>query len=141
MTILSKGCKPDNFKSHNSLKVSFTDIQDLHSNFAECHTFLESNTSDILAICETNFWWLNWFWQFVCEGSSSFNSKGFSYSYVWSYSLWEGRTSFCMWLISENSDSNLCFWLALFHSVSYFFFFVNHLLCLYVRFLMLFHLT
>ena len=27
MAILSKGCKPDNFESHNSLKLSFADIR------------------------------------------------------------------------------------------------------------------
>ena len=26
MTMLSKGCKPDNFEPHNSLKLSFTNI-------------------------------------------------------------------------------------------------------------------
>ena len=45
MAILSKGCKPDNFEWHNSLKLSFT-------------------------------------------------PKGFCYSYAWSCSLREGRTSF-----------------------------------------------
>ena len=68
--------------------------------------------------------WPNWFWQFLCERLSSFNLKWFNYSYAWSRSLCEGRASFCMRLISiENSaDSYLCFRLALFHSVSYFFF-------------------
>ena len=45
--------------------------------------------------------WLNWFWQFLCEGLSSFNSKGFYYSYAWSCSLCEGRTFYCMGLISR----------------------------------------
>ena len=54
MTILSKACKPDNFESHNSLKFSFTNIRGLHSNFADCESFLESNSPDILALCETN---------------------------------------------------------------------------------------
>ena len=54
MAILSKGCKPDNFESHNSLKLSFTDICGLCSNFAECEFFLESNSPDILALRETN---------------------------------------------------------------------------------------
>ena len=44
---------------------------------------------------------LNWFWQYLCEGLSSFNLKGFYYSYAWSCSLCEGRTSFCMGLISR----------------------------------------
>ena len=42
MAISSKGCKPDNFESHNSLKLSFTNIYSLHSNFVECESFLES---------------------------------------------------------------------------------------------------
>ena len=54
MTILSKGCKPDNFESHNSLKLSFTNICGLSSNFVECKSFLESNFPDILALSETN---------------------------------------------------------------------------------------
>ena len=54
MTILSKACKPDNFESHNSLKLSFTNIRGLHSNFVDCESFLESNFPDILALCETN---------------------------------------------------------------------------------------
>ena len=54
MTILSKACKPDNFESHNSLKLSFTNIRGLRSNFVDCESFLESNSPDILALCETN---------------------------------------------------------------------------------------
>ena len=55
MAILSKGCKPDNFEPRNSLKLSFTNIQGLRSNFVECESFLESNSPDIFALCETNF--------------------------------------------------------------------------------------
>ena len=54
MAILSKACKPDNFESQNSQKVSFMNIRGLHSNFADCESFLESNFPDILALCETN---------------------------------------------------------------------------------------
>ena len=54
MAIFSKGCKPDNFESHNSLKLGFTNIGGFRSNFFECKTFLESNSPDILAPCETN---------------------------------------------------------------------------------------
>ena len=53
MAILSKGCK--NFEPHNSLKLSFTNISDLRSNFAECEFFFESNSPDILALCEAKF--------------------------------------------------------------------------------------
>ena len=54
MAILSKACKPDNFESHNSLKLSFTNIRGLRSNFVDYESFLESNSPDILALCETN---------------------------------------------------------------------------------------
>ena len=54
MIILLKGCKPDKFESHSSLKLSFMNMQGLHSNFVERHSFLESNSPDILALCETN---------------------------------------------------------------------------------------
>ena len=49
MAILSKGGKPDNFEQHNSLKFSFTNIQDLCFNFVEYESFLESNSPDTLA--------------------------------------------------------------------------------------------
>ena len=51
MTILSKACS---FESHNSLKLSFKNIGGLPSNFVDCESFLESNSPDILALCETN---------------------------------------------------------------------------------------
>ena len=51
---ISKGCKPDNLEWHNSLKVSFTNIWGLSSNFVEYESFLESNSPEILALCGTN---------------------------------------------------------------------------------------
>ena len=54
MAISSKASKPDNFESHNSLKLSFMNIWGLRSNFVDCESFLESNSPDILALCETN---------------------------------------------------------------------------------------
>ena len=44
----------NNFESHNSLKLSFTNIPGLCSNFFDSESFLESNSPDILALCETN---------------------------------------------------------------------------------------
>ena len=44
----------NNFESHNSLKLRFMNIQRLPSNFVDCESFLESNSCDILALCETN---------------------------------------------------------------------------------------
>ena len=54
MAILSKACKPDNFEPHNSLKLSFTNIQGVRSNIVDCKSLLESNSPDIFALCETN---------------------------------------------------------------------------------------
>ena len=54
MTILSKRCKTDNFESYNSLKCSFMNICHLCSNFDKYESFLESNSPDILALCQRN---------------------------------------------------------------------------------------
>ena len=54
MAILSKACKPDNFESCNSQKLSFTNIRGLRSNLVDCESFFESNSPDILTLCETN---------------------------------------------------------------------------------------
>ena len=113
MAILSKARKPDNFESHNSLKLSFANIRGLRSNFVDCKSFLESNSPDILALCETNL-------------DDPIDSGNFSVSgylpYAWSRSLCEGRSSFCTGLISRKLCRFLCFRLALLHSVYYFFF-------------------
>ena len=54
MAILSKACEPDNFESHNSLKLSFTNIRGLRSNFVDCESFLESNSPEIFVLFGTN---------------------------------------------------------------------------------------
>ena len=51
---ISKACKPDSYESHNSLKLRFTNIRGLRLNFVDYESFLESNSPDILALCETN---------------------------------------------------------------------------------------
>ena len=51
--MLAKACKPDNFESHSSLKRSFTNIRGLRSHLVGCESFLESNSSDIFAVCVT----------------------------------------------------------------------------------------
>ena len=123
MVILSKGCKPDNFEPHNSLKLSFTNIWGRCPNFAECECFLESNFPDILALCETNL--------DNSIDSGNFFMRGYL-PLIWKDSIIhmpvlavyvnEGLC-FAQDLSLENSaDSYLCFWLALLHSVSYFFF-------------------
>ena len=54
-------------------------------------------------------WWLNYFWQFLREASSSFNLKGFYYSYAWSCRLCERKAFFCLGLISRKLHRFLCF--------------------------------
>ena len=43
-----------NFESNNSLKLSFANIWGIHLNFVYYETSSQSNTADILALCETN---------------------------------------------------------------------------------------
>ena len=131
MAILSKACKPDSFKSHNSPKLSFINIWGHFWNFINSESFLESNSPDILALCETNL-------------DDSIDSGNFS---VIGYLplIWKGSSTHMQGLVVcekeglplaqglslENAaGSYLCFWLALLHSVSFssiiFFVFVHH---------------
>ena len=123
MTILSKACKPDNSESHNSLKLSFTNIRGLRSNFVDCESFLESNSPDILALCETN---LN-----DLIDSGNFSVRGYlplirkdSSTHMHGLAVYVKEGLPFAWDLSleNSSDSYLCFRLALLHSVSYFFF-------------------
>ena len=52
MFLLSKVFKPDNFESHNSLKLGFMNIWGLYSNFVVYESFLKSNS--LLVLCETD---------------------------------------------------------------------------------------
>ena len=54
MAILPKTRKSDNFELHNSQNGSFTNIWGLRSIFFDSESFLESNSPDILVLCETN---------------------------------------------------------------------------------------
>ena len=54
MAVLSKACKPDDFELHSSVKLSFTKIRGLCSNFIDSESFLESKSADILYLCETS---------------------------------------------------------------------------------------
>ena len=84
------------------LKLSFTNIKSLHLNLVQCESFFESNTPDILALCETNL-------DDSIDSCSfsvrtiSFNLKGFSYSYALFCSSCEGKTSFCTGVISKKT--------------------------------------
>ena len=119
---ISKACKPDNFESHNSLKLSFTNIRGLRSNFVNCESFLESNSPDILALCETNL--------DDSTDSDNFSVKGYlllirkdSSTHMHGLRVYvkEGLP-FAQDLSLENSaDSYLYFGLALLHCVLFLF--------------------
>ena len=119
MTISSKECKPDNLKAHHSLKLSFTDVPGLCSNFAECESFLELNYPDILALCETNL--------HDSIESGNFSVRGYlpliqkdsiTYKHGLAVYVKEGLL-FARGLSLENFvGSYLCFWLALTQSLT-----------------------
>ena len=123
MAILSKACKSDNLELHNSLKLSFSNIWGLHSNFVDSKSFLESNSSDILALHETNLE--------DSIDSGNFSMRGYlpliwkdSGTHIHGLQVYvKVGLLFARDLSLENSvDSYLCFQLALLHSVSCFFF-------------------
>ena len=123
MTILPKACKPDNFESHKSLKLSFTNIRGLRSNFVDCESFLESNSPDILALCETNL--------DDSIDSGNFSVRGYlplirkdSSTHMHGLAVYvkEGLPLARDLSLENSVDSYLCFRLGLLHSVSYFFF-------------------
>ena len=117
MAILSKACKPNNFKSHNSKKLSFTNIWGLRLNFVDCKSFLESNSPDIFALCETNLDDL------IDSGNLPLIWKDSS-THMHGFAVYVKKgLPFARDLSLENSaDSYVCFWLALLRAVSYFFF-------------------
>ena len=102
MAILSKACTPDNFELHNSRNLSFENIQGLPSNFVYCNSFLESNSPDILVLCEikldNSIDYGNFYGRL-----SYFNLKGFYYSYTWSCSYVKEGLPFTQDLSLENS--------------------------------------
>ena len=103
---------------------------------------LESNSPDILALCETN-------WDGSID-SGNFSVRGYlpliqkdSSTHMHGLTVYvKDGLPFEPNLSLENSvDSSLCFRLALLHSVSYVFSSIDHLLQLCAQFLILFHLT
>ena len=67
MTILSKTCKPDNF--------------------VDCESFLEANSPDILALCETNL--------YDSTDSGNFSVRGYL-PLIWKNSIHTCMVSHCM---------------------------------------------
>ena len=118
---ISKACKSDNFESHNSLKLSFLNIRGLRSNFVDCESFLESNSPDIPALCETNL--------DDSIDSGNFSVRGYlplirkdSSTHMHGLTVYvkEGLPLARDLSLENSADSYFFFRLALLHSVSYF---------------------
>ena len=78
---MSQRCKPDNFELHSSLKLGFSNIQGLRSNFIGCELLFESISPDILTLCETNLSYSMWDkLRWICVSLFSFNPNGLSLS-------------------------------------------------------------
>ena len=121
VAILSKGCKSDNFESYNSLKLSFTNIWGFLSNFVNCEFFLESNSLDILALCETNFDDSSDYGNFSVGYLPLIQKDSINHMYGLAAYVKEGLPFPWDLSLDNSAESYLCFWLALLHSVSYFF--------------------
>ena len=115
-----KRCKGCNFESYNSLKFSFKNIWGLLLNFVDCESFLESDSPVILALSKTNL-----------DDSSNFSVKGYlplirkdSTTHMNGIAVYVKEGLPFAWDLSlgNSADSFLCFRLALFYSMSYFFF-------------------
>ena len=79
MNHMNQRCKPDNFELHSSLKLSFSNIQGLRSNFIGCELLFESISPDILTLCETNLSYSMWDkLRWICVWLFSFNANGLS---------------------------------------------------------------
>ena len=120
MTILSKVCRPDKIESHNSLKVSFTNICGLRSNYVDCESCHESNFLDILDLCQIN---LVDSGNFYVSGYLSLIRKGFNtHMHGLAVYMKEGLPCARNLFLENSADFYLRFRLASLHSVSYFFF-------------------
>ena len=124
MPILSKPCKQYNFKSHTSLKLSFTNIWGLHLDFVDCESFLKWNSPDILVLCETNLDYSIDSGNLCMRGYLPLIRKD-SGTHMHSLTVYVNEGLLFAWDLSLHmglADSYLCFRLVLLHSVSYFFF-------------------
>ena len=95
---------------------------DSYKNYFDDWCLMNSRSTFLILTYPHSLEWLNWFWRFLCERLSFFNTKVFYYSYAWKIYVKE-RLPFAWDLSLENSmDSYLCFRFTFLHSVSYLFF-------------------
>ena len=136
MAILSKRCKPDNFESHKSLKLSLTNIIGLCSNFVECISFL-------------TFWLyvrITWITQLILAislwGVILFLIQNDYITHMHGLTVYVREGLPLVWDLSlkNSADSYVWNWLYFTHCLTSFST-INHLLCLYAQCLILFHQT
>ena len=136
-----KGCKPDNFESHNPLKVSFMNICGLPLYFVECESFLESNSPDILALWETNLYDSIDFGNFfVTDYLLLIWKESITHMHCLAVYVKEGLP-YTWGLSLENSTDCYAFNWLYFTQCTTSFSSIDHLLWLCAQFLILFHLT
>ena len=113
------------FATTDEFSARFTKIIFFFDLFLNVKSFLESNSLDILALCETN----------------DSNLKGFCYSDAWSCSLCKGRTSFymelicrkvCRYLLTFSTGFTSFSVLFLFPLLITFFVFIHIFLCFFI---------
>ena len=139
---ISKAWKPDNFESHNSLKLSFTNIRILLIlNLSLNQTLrLKLVFPAQVCLCETNLDDSIDSGSFSARGDFPLMRKDIT-THMHGLAVYtKERLPFAQDLPLENStDSYLSFKLALIHPMS--FSCIDQILRLYARFLILFHLT
>ena len=98
-------------------------IRGLRSNFVDCESFLESNSPDILVLCETNLDNSIDSGNFFVRGYLSLIRRDSSiHMHGLAVYVKEGLPFAPVVSLENSADSYLCYRLALLHSVSYFFF-------------------
>ena len=116
------------------MKFSFTNIQGLPSNFVECESFLESNSPEILALCEANSDDLFDSGNFSVRGYVPLIRKDF-FTHMHDIAVYvQEGLPFERDLSLENSaDSYICFRMTYFTQCLTYFSSIDHLVHLYAR--------
>ena len=129
MAILSKWCKPDNFEPNNSLKRRFRKLRPSFQ-FGWCESFRETNSPNILVLCETNLDDSISLWRVTHKDS-------IAHMYGLAVHIIEGLASAQDLSLEKSADCYLYFRLALLHAASCFSFLYRSplLLCSFLFYL------
>ena len=114
MAILSKRCRPDNFESHNSIKLWFTNTGCQRLNFIECESWIK------LSWHSCSVWDKHSVYsgKFSVRGCPPFIQKD-SVTQIHGLAIYLKEGLPFAWNVSlGNSADSQCFWLALLHSLA-----------------------